>query len=93
MIFFIGLLVVYFGLSTPLYLSLNGSASYDIRVHDIRVHVASLVFIAVILLTPVACLLLLYVPKLPPAISLGRKGQNIFKTHCRRKGQNILTTQ
>ena len=97
-IFFIGLLVVYFGLSTPLYLSLNGSASYDIRVHDIRVHdirvhVASLVFIAVILLTPVACLLLLYVPKLPPAISLGRKGQNIFKTHCRRKGQNILPTQ
>ena len=92
-IFFIGLLVVYFGLSTPLYLSLNGSASYDIRVHDIRVHVASLVFIAVILLTPVACLLLLYVPKLPPAISLGRKGQNIFKTHCRRKGQNIPPTQ
>ena len=81
-IFFIGLLVVYFGLSTPLYLSLNGSVSGDVRVH---VHTASLVFIAVILLTPVACLLLLYIPKLPPAISLGQ--------YCQRKGQNILSTQ
>ena len=91
---FIGLLVVYFGLSTPLYLSLNGSVSGDVLAH---VHTASLVFIAVILLTPVACLLLLYVPKLPPAISLGqycrRKGQNILKTHCWRNDQNILKTQ
>ena len=62
-ILFIVLLVICVGLSSYLYNTLHQSGNE---------HIASLVYAAGILFIPTTCLLLLYVPKLPPAISLAQ---------------------
>ena len=71
-IVFIATMIVCVGLSFPLYLSLCASHSE---------HLASFVYCTAILLIATMCLLLLYVPKLPPAISLGQ--------YCQQKAPNL----
>ena len=68
-ILFIVLLVLCVGLSSYLYNTLHQSGNE---------HIASLVYAAGILFIPTTCLLLLYVPKLPPAISLAQYYRNKF---------------
>ena len=68
-ILFIVLLVICVGLSSYLYNTLHQSGNE---------HIASLVYAAGILFIPTTCLLLLYVPKLPPAISLAQYYRNKF---------------
>ena len=76
-VLFIALLIVCVGLSSPLYNSLLRSSNELL---------ASLVLSAAILLIPMMCVVILYVPKLPPAISLGRycwcKFRTIFFNTC-----------
>ena len=73
-IMFTSIMIVCVGLSFPLYLSLSASGNE---------HLASLVYCTAVLFIATICLMMLYVPKLPPAISLGEYcRQNILKTHC-----------
>ena len=73
-IMFTSIMIVCVGLSFPLYLSLRASGNE---------HLASLVYCTAVLFIATICLMMLYVPKLPPAISLGEYcRQNILKTHC-----------
>ena len=65
---FVTVMGVCISLAAPLYISLGQSG------HG---HIASLILIAAILLISTTCLLTLYVPKLPPVISLGH--------YCRHK--------
>ena len=66
------IMIVCVGLSFPLYLSLRASGNE---------HLASLVYCTAVLFIATICLMMLYVPKLPPAISLGEYcRQNILKT-------------
>ena len=71
-IMFTSIMIVCVGLSFPLYLSLSASGNE---------HLASLVYCTAVLFIATICLMMLYVPKLPPAISLGEYcRQNILKT-------------
>ena len=70
-VLFIALLIICVGLSSPLYSSLRQSNNELL---------ASLVLSAAILLIPMMCVVILYVPKLPPAISLGLYCWCKFKT-------------
>ena len=73
-IMFTSIMIVCVGLSFPLYLSLRASGNE---------HLASLVYCTAVLFIATICLMMLYVPKLPPAISLGEYcRQNILKTRC-----------
>ena len=73
-IMFTSIMIVCVGLSFPLYLSLRASGNE---------HLATLVYCTAVLFIATICLMMLYVPKLPPAISLGEYcQQNILKTHC-----------
>ena len=73
-IMFTSIMIVCVGLSFPFYLTLRASGNE---------HLASLVYCTAVLFIATICLMMLYVPKLPPAISLGKYcRQNILKTHC-----------
>ena len=68
MTLFVAVMIVCVSLATLLYISLRQSG-YE--------HIASLILVTAILLIPTTCLLTLYVPKLPPVVSLGQ--------YCRHK--------
>ena len=60
---FVAVMAVCVSIASPLYISLRQSGNE---------RTASLILITAILLIPTMCLLTLYVPKLPPALSLGQ---------------------
>ena len=74
-IMFTSIMIVCVGISFPLYLSLRASGNE---------HLASLVYCTAVLFIATICLMMLYVPKLPPAISLGDNcRQSVLKTHLK----------